>query len=366
MLVLVALLGYLAAFTSATALTYKLTPNEKECFYTHVSKAGSKIAFYFAVQSGGSFDVAYSVHGPAKEQGKDRIIMEGEKERQGDYVFTANEPGEYRFCFDNSLSTFSDKMVDFEISVIPPSPPPPLGSYNPSMPGKTIRVRKPRKETPRRNAALTFSLVRSGGARAGRRRSARGPAAEGGRADGAAGHAGGDGAAAVEPDLDADAAAEVLPHAGEPQLQHGAQHREAHLQLQPDRERPDGRHGRPAGLHRQDVLHRRAQRLRLSVGTLGFRSCLELYTVYIHLKRGYLFMMCKKCLPTCEKLALDVHHVRDLDIGGQTFHVDHVVEARHLHGVSLLAAVVSVEAVRRLALLPQPPQAVELRVMEEE
>ena len=43
--------------------------------------------------------------------------MEGEKERQGDFVFTATEIGEYRFCFDNSVSTFSDKLVDFEITV---------------------------------------------------------------------------------------------------------------------------------------------------------------------------------------------------------------------------------------------------------
>jgi len=61
--------------------------------------------------------VDYSVYGPGKEQGKERIIMEGEKERQGDFVFTANDVGEYRFCFDNTVSTFTDKMVDFEIAV---------------------------------------------------------------------------------------------------------------------------------------------------------------------------------------------------------------------------------------------------------
>lgn len=43
--------------------------------------------------------------------------MDGEKERQGDFVFTATEVGEYRFCFDNSMSSFSDKLVDFEITV---------------------------------------------------------------------------------------------------------------------------------------------------------------------------------------------------------------------------------------------------------
>ncbi|KAM0723558.1 hypothetical protein Q7P37_000545 [Cladosporium fusiforme] len=114
---LLTLLGTLSSFTSATALTYKLTPNEKECFYTHVVKQGAKVAFYFAVQSGGSFDIDYMVTGPSKEPGKERVILEGEKERQGDYVFTATFSGEYRFCFDNSVSTFTNKLVDFEISV---------------------------------------------------------------------------------------------------------------------------------------------------------------------------------------------------------------------------------------------------------
>lgn len=57
------------------------------------------------------------MYGPAKEPGKERIILEGEKERQGDFVFTAEQTGEYRFCFDNTVSTFSDKIVDFEIAV---------------------------------------------------------------------------------------------------------------------------------------------------------------------------------------------------------------------------------------------------------
>ncbi|MCJ1467498.1 Transmembrane emp24 domain-containing protein 3 [Pseudocyphellaria aurata] len=96
----------------ATALTYRLTPNEKACFFTFVQEKGAKLAFYFAVQSGGSFDVDYSVVGPGE-----KIIMDAQKERQGDFVFTAKETGEYRFCFDNDMSTFAEKMVDFEIAV---------------------------------------------------------------------------------------------------------------------------------------------------------------------------------------------------------------------------------------------------------
>ena len=57
------------------------------------------------------------MYGPGKQPGQERIVLDGEKERQGDYVFTATETGEYRFCLDNTMSTFSDKIVDFEIEV---------------------------------------------------------------------------------------------------------------------------------------------------------------------------------------------------------------------------------------------------------
>ena len=103
---------------SATALTYRLEAHEKACFFAHTEHKGTKLAFYFAVQSGGSFDVDYSVVGPA-----DKLILDGTKERQGDFVFTANEAGEYKFCFGNEMSTFAEKMVDFEIAVRPsPNP----------------------------------------------------------------------------------------------------------------------------------------------------------------------------------------------------------------------------------------------------
>ncbi|KAL1970799.1 hypothetical protein VTN77DRAFT_2633 [Rasamsonia byssochlamydoides] len=109
------LLGLLATIipsVTATALTYKLDANEKACFYAQVEQQNSKVAFYFAVQSGGSFDVDYSVVGPGE-----KVILDGTKERQGDFVFTAQSVGEYRFCFNNEMSTFAEKMVDFEIAV---------------------------------------------------------------------------------------------------------------------------------------------------------------------------------------------------------------------------------------------------------
>lgn len=41
--------------------------------------------------------------------------MEGEEEKEGDYIFTASQFGEYSFCFSNDKSTWTDKLLDFEL-----------------------------------------------------------------------------------------------------------------------------------------------------------------------------------------------------------------------------------------------------------
>ncbi|KAI9028938.1 emp24/gp25L/p24 family/GOLD-domain-containing protein [Phycomyces nitens] len=112
--VALSLLGLFLFFasTDATALTYNVAAQEKACFYVWADTPGKKVGFYFAVQSGGSFDIDYEVRDP-----RDDIVLSGEKSRQGDYVFTANYVGEYSFCFINDMSTFAEKLVDFEITL---------------------------------------------------------------------------------------------------------------------------------------------------------------------------------------------------------------------------------------------------------
>ncbi|KAJ7641377.1 emp24/gp25L/p24 family/GOLD-domain-containing protein [Roridomyces roridus] len=96
----------------ASALTTAIAANERLCFYADVDKAGEKIGFYFAVQSGGSFDIDFDIKDP-----NDKILLDGQRERQGDYVLTANTVGEYAFCFENDMSTLTEKLVDFDIMV---------------------------------------------------------------------------------------------------------------------------------------------------------------------------------------------------------------------------------------------------------
>ncbi len=48
--ILYGLVAYIFPLVTATALTYKLGPNEKACFFTYVEEKGAKLAFYFAVR----------------------------------------------------------------------------------------------------------------------------------------------------------------------------------------------------------------------------------------------------------------------------------------------------------------------------
>jgi len=93
-------------------LTTTIGANERLCFYADVDKAGEKIGFYFAVQAGGSFDIDFDIKAP-----NNKVILDGNRERQGDYVLTANTVGEYAFCFENDMSTLTEKLIDFDIMV---------------------------------------------------------------------------------------------------------------------------------------------------------------------------------------------------------------------------------------------------------
>jgi hypothetical protein len=105
------LLAFPAPVASVT-LTYTINPSERVCFHTMSTHKNEKLAFYFAVQRGGDFDVDYDVIDPNGIH-----ILGGTKERQGDFVFASKEVGEYSFCLSNGMSTVAEKVVDFDISV---------------------------------------------------------------------------------------------------------------------------------------------------------------------------------------------------------------------------------------------------------
>ncbi|KIR27634.1 hypothetical protein I309_03557 [Cryptococcus deuterogattii LA55] len=134
----ICLLG--AVHVSATALTAMLAANDRSCYYADVDGLGEKVGFYFAVQSGGNFEIDYVVLDP-----DDRVILEGQGEKQGDYIFTANKLGEYSFCFENEAYT-QDKLLDFDIMVeseprrILPGQQPPLKEHTSALEESTYKI----------------------------------------------------------------------------------------------------------------------------------------------------------------------------------------------------------------------------------
>ncbi|KAG8931009.1 hypothetical protein FRC03_007298 [Tulasnella sp. 419] len=110
--VALALASTYVSTVQATALTTPVAANQRLCFHCDVDREGEKIGFYFAVQSGGSFDIDFDVMDPAG-----KMLLQGKREKQGDYVLTGNKVGEYTFCFENDMSTLTEKLVDFDIMV---------------------------------------------------------------------------------------------------------------------------------------------------------------------------------------------------------------------------------------------------------
>ena len=111
-LLLLGVLGFFSTNVEAIPMTIKLAANERRCYFTEVIDVPSQIGFYFAVQSGGAFDVDVSITGP------DGVLKYDEaKEKQGEFSFSVTSRGEYEFCFSNDMSTFAIKEVEFEIVV---------------------------------------------------------------------------------------------------------------------------------------------------------------------------------------------------------------------------------------------------------
>jgi hypothetical protein len=143
------------------------------------------------VQDGGSFDIDYQVFAPGE-----RIITEGHKERQGEFVFTANDLGEYRFCFSNEMSTFADKTVDFEIAVRLTMFPNPVLTWNSGRERRASRT--PHKARLHAGSDLCPRRVHP---------------------------------QAVHATIHHQPQPKVLPDAGKPKLQHSQEHGASHFQL---------------------------------------------------------------------------------------------------------------------------------------
>ena len=185
----------------------------------------------------------------------DKIILKDSKERQGDFVFTAQNVGEYRFCFSNEGYTASDKMVDFEIAVRGHLCPDLWTSSSPLFVYLPSSAMMPNNQT---QPALTRLST------TGRRRiPLRAPPPKtrhDARTDlGARRHH----LQSQQPAQHHQPHAKILPHKREPEFQHRPEHGAEDLQFQSGGSRHDGRNGGFAGPGRQVLFPGREEGLRM-------------------------------------------------------------------------------------------------------
>ncbi|XP_046940533.1 transmembrane emp24 domain-containing protein 5 isoform X2 [Lynx rufus] len=104
------LLPVAAAFTPSldSDFTFTLPAGQKECFYQPMPLKAS-LEIEYQVLDGAGLDIDFHLASP---QGRTLVF----EQRKSDGVHTIEtEDGDYMFCFDNTFSTISEKVIFFEL-----------------------------------------------------------------------------------------------------------------------------------------------------------------------------------------------------------------------------------------------------------
>ncbi|TNN16731.1 Transmembrane emp24 domain-containing protein 2 [Schistosoma japonicum] len=98
-------------FSSCHGYYIVVDANSEECFFDRVT-SGSKLALHYEVAEGGFLDIDVAVYNPTGVK-----IFESLRKSNGRPEFTANEPGDYKYCFGNRMSSMTPKVVLFEMAI---------------------------------------------------------------------------------------------------------------------------------------------------------------------------------------------------------------------------------------------------------
>lgn len=122
-----ALLSVSLFVSSCDAFGFEVAAKARQCFFEY-SEQNSLVSVMFQVTHGGFLDIniqvccfsclwlTMQVKGP-----DDREIYSGERETEGRYSFNAHVAGLYSFCFDNSMSSLTSKIVQLDVTVTAPA-----------------------------------------------------------------------------------------------------------------------------------------------------------------------------------------------------------------------------------------------------
>ncbi|XP_077979340.1 transmembrane emp24 domain-containing protein 5-like [Glandiceps talaboti] len=91
--------------------TYIIPAGQRECFHQPI-KAEHTMDFEFQVIEGGSLDINFMLRSPTN-----KVLASNIRKTEGGHTIDTTETGDYLFCFDNTFSRVSHKVVYFEVVV---------------------------------------------------------------------------------------------------------------------------------------------------------------------------------------------------------------------------------------------------------
>lgn len=109
-------------------LTLQVEPKTTECFYQKLD-AGTPAQLEFVVTRGGLLDINVKVTNPSGATLHEALYFSHDGEETVLKIDTS-ETGVYSFCFDNEMSRWTAKVVNFEIVIEKPPKPEDQGMYS--------------------------------------------------------------------------------------------------------------------------------------------------------------------------------------------------------------------------------------------
>jgi len=98
----------------STGIIVKVEPQSEQCFYEYV-ETGKTIEVSYGVIEGGQLDIEVKFFF-GKQMLFSKLYFEGKEE--GKLKFNCGSGGIYGVCFNNMMSRFTPKTIDFEYSVM--------------------------------------------------------------------------------------------------------------------------------------------------------------------------------------------------------------------------------------------------------
>ncbi|XP_056271564.1 transmembrane emp24 domain-containing protein 5 [Pseudoliparis swirei] len=101
----------LASFSQSldSDFTFTLPAGRKECFY-QTMKRDASLELEYQVLDGAGLDVDFLITAPSGQ-----VVFSDYHKSDGVHTVVDTEDGDYMFCFDNTFSALSEKLVFFEL-----------------------------------------------------------------------------------------------------------------------------------------------------------------------------------------------------------------------------------------------------------